>query len=906
MTQWINDVIFKHSIADVATSLGMQTNKGNQISPCPACGKNQRGSQDKRAPVGIVTSNGKERWQCYRGDCGAFGDAVDLVSYSLHGCRFSQVESSRDVKNFFSVSSIKTTQRSKVDVHYNDLRKEQYPPEQDIIKITEMISRNLVAKGGNKEVDNYLNYRFINPRKLLATGIFERLKDFDYNQLTHVVSSSGKEIPFWTGRMAERYPIIFPMYDVTGTVRSFQGRAISSSVSPKSMCPVGFSKKALFFANKEMLKMLKKESEFNRVWITEGEIDFATMMTRTDEPIMGIDNGSIDAFKLIKWPEDTEFIIATHNDKAGDRYAELIARYVLNYDVKRLVIEDDINEFVKQNSGDLDGIDSYIKTYEYIYELKGKIGINKLENAHKQISDMDKQLRVPELMKLMDITDLLAYSFLHCQKDFDKITFSIRSIRGLATPMESIRKQIEIEAKNLVRQKVLDAAGAVGPDSNVPLMTKFISDEEVIMPIERNVVNILLYDNRMNGRLKYNELKAMCEYKGDTIEDSAVIDVMLFMQDNYAGFRMEKNIVGACMNYVGEQKENRYNPAREMFDEIYEGTDCAFAPAFSDPEDLFLYYFRVDDEGDSKKNELYRAYAKYFLMSVIGRTYEDEYRVEAFPTLIGKQGAGKSSSLEVLAMKPEFFSNTDIDIKSKDAKLQVKGNLIYEIAEGGALSAGKASHKAIKGFLSAKNYDLRKPYKSAVERVSNSHVFIITTNEENIDFLSDATGSRRFHAMMVGVGGEIRIEELRRDMRYIWARALHMYWGTGEYEDEEPGKNFYLNKTLEDFSQVCNQRFSQIDPWLTYIEAYLMTKWKDWARSELNFGNADVKKLYFTIEELFEELEIPKERQTQKSSARIVDIITKLKCDKAGRVRMNGKRISAWSIPKSFYDIKDL
>ena len=81
------------------------------------------------------------------------------------------------------------------------------------------------------------------------------------------------------------------------------------------------------------------------------------------------------------------------------------------------------------------------------------------------------------------------------------------------------------------------------------------------MQIERNVVNILQQDIRMNGLLKYNELKDATEYKGKVIEDSAVIDVMLFMQDNYWGFRMDKTSVGNCMNYVGEMAENRYNPS---------------------------------------------------------------------------------------------------------------------------------------------------------------------------------------------------------------------------------------------------------------------------------------------------------------------------------------------------------
>ena len=413
------------------------------------------------------------------------------------------------------------------------------------------------------------------------------------------------------------------------------------------------------------------------------------------------------------------------------------------------------------------------------------------------------------------------------------------------------------------------------------------------MQIERNVVNILQQDIRMNGLLKYNELKDATEYKGKVIEDSAVIDVMLFMQDNYWGFRMDKTSVGNCMNYVGEMAENRYNPARDMFDEIYTDTDVSFAPERSNPLNLFTYYFR----SDTKKNKLYEAYAKYFLLSVINRIYEPGCRMESFPCLIGKQGAGKSSAIRALTVNEDFFSDTHFDIKNKDAKLQIKGNMIYEIAEGDSLSSSKATHALIKGFLTAKNFDYRKPYKSTVERVPNSHAFMITTNEDTIDFLSDKTGSRRFHAMMVGVGGDIRVDEIENDIKFIWAQALHMYWGTGPYEDVGPQKGFFLDKDLEEASMKSNRRFAEIDPWETYIEAYLYEVWSTWKQNE-----EMTERLSFLATEVFEDLKIPAERQTKKDSKRINDILVGFGCVKGGMKRRGDKRIQCWKIKKNLFN----
>ena len=54
---------------------------GRGLSPCPACGAEQRGDRDRRPPV-LARTDGRG-WRCYR--CDASGDVVALVALRVTG-----------------------------------------------------------------------------------------------------------------------------------------------------------------------------------------------------------------------------------------------------------------------------------------------------------------------------------------------------------------------------------------------------------------------------------------------------------------------------------------------------------------------------------------------------------------------------------------------------------------------------------------------------------------------------------------------------------------------------------------------------------------------------------------------------------------------------------------------------
>ena len=84
---WLN-AAEKIAVTEVAQRLGLQSLKGNSFGPCFNCGALYRGSKDKRGTIGIRTDN--KGWKCHR--CDAGGSGIDLVSFSVGGGKFSQLD----------------------------------------------------------------------------------------------------------------------------------------------------------------------------------------------------------------------------------------------------------------------------------------------------------------------------------------------------------------------------------------------------------------------------------------------------------------------------------------------------------------------------------------------------------------------------------------------------------------------------------------------------------------------------------------------------------------------------------------------------------------------------------------------------------------------------------------------
>lgn len=195
---------------------------------------------------------------------------------------------------------------------------------------------------------------------------------------------------------------------------------------------------------------------------------------------------------------------------------------------------------------------------------------------------------------------------------------------------------------------------------------------------------------------------------------------------------------------------------------------------------------------------------RWWMISAVARTLSPGIKADHILILEGSQGIGKSTALSVLA--GEWFSDTPIDLNSKDAYAQIRGKWIVELAELDSLF--KATASRAKTFFSSPKDDYRPAYGRHQREQRRQCVFAGSVNEGV--YLHDPTGARRYWPVRCGA---LDIEGLRRDRDQLWAEAVWWYregarwWPVGKAE----------NATLAEEQEA---RTAQ-DDWQEKIERYL-------------------------------------------------------------------------------------
>jgi putative DNA primase/helicase len=157
---------------------------------------------------------------------------------------------------------------------------------------------------------------------------------------------------------------------------------------------------------------------------------------------------------------------------------------------------------------------------------------------------------------------------------------------------------------------------------------------------------------------------------------------------------------------------------------------------------------------------------RWLLVSAVARVMAPGCKVDTMVILEGRQGARKSSALR--AMFGEWFSDTPIEVGSKDSYLSLRGRWCLEWAELDSLSRSEAAR--VKAYTSSATDVYRPPYGHRTVEIPRQCVFVGSTNED--EYLRDPTGARRFLPVRVG---DIALELIERDRDQLWAEAVTAY-----------------------------------------------------------------------------------------------------------------------------------
>ena len=123
------------------------------------------------------------------------------------------------------------------------------------------------------------------------------------------------------------HSLILRTFDARGAFRSVRAWCVKKdTTAPKRLPPSGLRSAGLVLCNRESVAMLQGKFSPYRVVICEGEPDFLVACTTfaMGDAVFGIGSGWWTKEHAVRIPSQSEIIIATHDDRAGEMYAKQI------------------------------------------------------------------------------------------------------------------------------------------------------------------------------------------------------------------------------------------------------------------------------------------------------------------------------------------------------------------------------------------------------------------------------------------------------------------------------------------------------------------------------------------------------------------------------------------------------
>jgi putative DNA primase/helicase len=370
--------------------------------------------------------------------------------------------------------------------------------------------------------------------------------------------------------------------------------------------------------------------------------------------------------------------------------------------------------------------------------------------------------------------------------------------------------------------------------------------------IPGNIEIILELDPRQCGRFQWNEFshQLMCDGREITDEDETALAI--WMHRIYS-LRVSEESVSKIINLVAK-RDHRVHPVRSYLDGlVWDKIERLHS--------LLGAYFEME-----KAPQLYQEISKKWLISSVSRIQKPGAKVDTVVILAGKQGIGKSQGLRALCPQPAWFSDSAINLDSKDALLSIhSGILFFEFSELSDLNRKEA--EKVKAFISSTKDRFRPPYSRNVVEYKRQLIFTGSTNRYG--FLSDKSGARRFWPAKIK---RVDLEAIERDRDQLWAEAMALY---------DAGAEWWLTvEEQREFDRITAQ-FKESDAWDDLVATWLEAK-----SNREKFTTADVFKGALDM--------IPGTIH-RGQEMRIGAILQAHGLYRVGRQRQNGQRVMVWS-----------
>lgn len=314
-----------------------------------------------------------------------------------------------------------------------------------------------------------------------------------------------------------------------------------------------------------------------------------------------------------------------------------------------------------------------------------------------------------------------------------------------------------------------------------------------------NVAHVLQDDPRWASRLAYDVFTQEVLLDGTPLPEAEAVRVATELSDTY-GLETTTPRVIECVSAAARRAT--VDPLRDYLTSLkWDGTDRAHRLAFEG--------WGATSITHAWQTELMEAVGAKFLISLVARAMKPGCKADNMLVLTGPQGTFKSTVLEAIVPRREWFGRTKMDITNKDSYLLLRGRWLYEFAELSEMKRVEAN--TTKGWLSNEVDEYRAPYARRAEAHPRRTVVAGTDNEG--EFLKDPTGSRRYWPVPVISPNPEWVREFRDQ---LLAEAVVRY---------ERGETWWFDERaqLGGYMRAWSTAFAEVDPWAETVA--------DWLRS---------------------------------------------------------------------------
>jgi len=368
---------------------------------------------------------------------------------------------------------------------------------------------------------------------------------------------------------------------------------------------------------------------------------------------------------------------------------------------------------------------------------------------------------------------------------------------------------------------------------------------------KRNLTNTMAHIRglpELGKNLRFNEMTQEIEWRGKPIEDPDVVDIRLLMErENY---QPQDRDVRPAIDRVC--RESAYNPVVDYLTPLkWDGT-----------KRLHRWMQTLLGAPDTPFVQLV---GPKVLISAVARAMEPGCKVDTIVVLEGDQGLKKSSAIATLFGEEYTAESVSLFDQHSKMVMQMMGAWCVELAEFVAVI--RKDMNAVKGLISMRSDRVVLPYAKSASTHPRRCIFFGTINPDDMGYLTDGTGNRRYWPVSVT---KIDIAGIIEKRDQLWAEAYHLY---------REGERWWLDGDENALADVETSERQEQDAWAPVLSDKL---------SNLTEVTSD---------RALTELGIPHERKDKRAQMRVAKALKEIGFVSKTPKDRNGKTYRIWVRP---------